>query len=68
MNRRDFVHAVAAAVAGPLLAGATEEPHKTIAIQFGAVSLIDEGIDAVLDIFQERAGVNALIPWSAPRR
>ncbi len=35
---------------------------RLVAIQFGAVSLIDEGIEAVLDIFQQRAAVNALIP------
>ncbi|MDQ4044561.1 MAG: family 10 glycosylhydrolase [Chloroflexota bacterium] len=31
-----------------------------IAIQVGAVSFIDEGVPQVLDIFQERGGVNAL--------
>jgi hypothetical protein len=31
-----------------------------IAIQVGAISFADEGIPQVLDIFQERAGVNAL--------
>ncbi len=34
---------------------------KFIAIQVGAVSFVDEGVDKVLDIFQERAGVNALM-------
>lgn len=62
MNRRDFVHTIAGTVAGPLAAGAAEEPGRTIAIQFGAVSLIDEGTERVLDIFQQRAAVNALIP------
>jgi len=62
MNRRDFVHTIAGTVAGPLAAAAAGEPRKTIAIQFGAVSLIDEGTERVLDAFQERAAVNALIP------
>lgn len=34
---------------------------KFIAIQVGAVSFVDEGIEQVLDIFQERARVNALM-------
>jgi len=34
---------------------------KIIAIQVGAVSFVDEGVDKVLDIFQERARVNALM-------
>ncbi|MBI3972093.1 MAG: hypothetical protein HY332_12450 [Chloroflexi bacterium] len=32
-----------------------------MAIQVGAISFADEGIPRVLDIFQERAGINALI-------
>ena len=34
---------------------------RFIAIQVGAVSFVDEGIDKVLDTFQEKAGVNALM-------
>ncbi len=34
---------------------------KFIAIQVGAVSFVDEGVDRVLDILQERAHVNALM-------
>lgn len=34
---------------------------KFIAIQVGAVSFVDEGVDKVLDIFQEKARVNALM-------
>lgn len=33
---------------------------RVVAIQVGAVSFVDEGVTAVLDNFQERAGVNAL--------
>jgi len=33
---------------------------KLIGIQIGAVSFVDEGVDRVLDIVQERAAVNAL--------
>jgi hypothetical protein len=31
-----------------------------VGIQLGAVSLVDEGVDAVLDLLQDKAGVNAL--------
>ncbi|MBI4557188.1 MAG: hypothetical protein HY706_06350, partial [Candidatus Hydrogenedentes bacterium] len=33
---------------------------KTIAIQVGAISFLDEGVELVLDLFQEKAGVNSL--------
>jgi hypothetical protein len=62
MNRRVLLKGASAALAGPLLRAAAESPAKTISIQLGAVSLIDEGVENVLDILQERAGVNALIP------
>lgn len=62
MKRRDFVHAMAGTMAAPVVNGAAEPPRKTISIQFGAVSLIDEGVERALDILQERAAVNALIP------
>lgn len=78
MNRRTFVKAggeAAAAVAlgsgagfasaGSLatrpLAGLGTSS-KMIAMQIGAVSFVDEGIEACLDILQERAGVNTLMP------
>lgn len=32
-----------------------------VGIQIGAISFIDEGVEAVLDILQEKAGVNALL-------
>jgi len=34
--------------------------HRTVAIQVGAISFIDEGVAPVLDIFREKAGINAL--------
>ncbi len=33
---------------------------RTVAIQVGAISFIDEGVEPVLDLFQEKAGVNNL--------
>lgn len=42
-------------------AAASPAARKFIGIQAGAISFLDEGVDKVLDIFQERAGVNALM-------
>lgn len=61
--RRQFAKTmVGAAAAGSLLAQTGSKPQPVIGIQFGAVSLVDEGVEQVLDILQERAGVNALFP------
>jgi len=40
---------------GPLV-----DPQKTIGIQIGTVSFVDEGVNKVLDILQERGQVNTL--------
>jgi hypothetical protein len=60
--RREFLKgAAAAAVAPGLMAQAAGgAAPRTIAIQVGAVSFIDEGVSQVLDIFQERAAANAI--------
>lgn len=42
-------------------AAQTSSGSKFIAIQVGAVSFVDEGVDKVLDILQERGRVNALM-------
>ena len=67
IDRRSFMKgtaALAAAAAVPALAAqerANEpKPKKTIGIQIGAVSFVDEGVDRVLDILQERGQVNAI--------
>lgn len=39
----------------------SQKNKKLIAIQVGAVSFVDEGVDKVLDIFQERGRINALM-------
>ncbi|MFN7919644.1 MAG: hypothetical protein U0Q16_06080 [Bryobacteraceae bacterium] len=54
MNRRNFLSTSAAALAQ------TGPAHKMIGIQVGAVSFVDEGVDRVLDILQERGRVNTL--------
>jgi hypothetical protein len=65
LNRREFLKITAgagAAVAMPTLAeaSASASSSKMIGIQVGAVSFVDEGTERVLDVLQERAGVNTL--------
>src|SRR5215475_3796803 len=63
MNRRNFMQN---AVAGALASAATNSQaapppsNKMIGIQVGAVSFVDEGVNQVLDIFQQSACVNTL--------
>lgn len=35
---------------------------RLVAIQVGARSFVDEGVDSVLDTFQQKAGVNVVMP------
>lgn len=65
LTRRDFVAAGSlAAVPAASQAQPSTAPFdaskKMIGIQVGAVSFVDEGVNQVLDIFQERAAVNTL--------
>src|SRR4051812_22798602 len=64
MDRRDFIKtaAIASSAAGSLGSGwARQSPSKTmIGIQVGAVSFLDEGVEQVLDTFQQRASINTL--------
>ncbi len=66
MSRRDFMQVSAGlAAAIPLgvnILSARAATSKMIAIQLGAVSLVDEGVEACLDILQERAAVNTIMP------
>ena len=55
MKRRSFIQS---ALAGALAAAARDG--KMVGIQVGAVSFIDEGVEKVLDIFQQRASINTL--------
>src|SRR6185312_8772596 len=68
-NRRSFLKGAAAATLAAGLPAAGAEPpaksdspnrSKSIGIQIGGVSFTDEGVEPVLDILQERGGVNAL--------
>ncbi len=61
MNRRDFLQQTAAGAlaATALPANAAPDP-RMIGIQVGAVSFADEGVEKVLDTFQEAARINTL--------
>jgi hypothetical protein len=59
MNRRAFLqNTAAAALAIPSSPAAP--PTKMIGIQVGAVSFVDEGVEKVLDEFQQDASINTL--------
>jgi len=64
MNRRDFIQSASAAAVSAAVAPAakaqTAAPAKMIGIQVGAVSFVDEGVEQVLDTFQNDAAVNTL--------
>ena len=64
VNRREFMKITAgagAALAMPTLGHAAPvSSSKMIGIQVGAISFVDEGTEKVLDVLQERAGVNTL--------
>src|SRR5215469_3805962 len=52
------VHSTGEILARP---GDAQSAEKFVAIQVGAVSFVDEGVDKVLDILQQQGGVNALM-------
>ena len=69
VSRRDAIKTAGAAVSAPLISerataraadNKSRTPRKLVGIQIGAVSFVDEGVDTVLDIVQQRAGVNAV--------
>ena len=62
-DRREFLKTGLAGLSAAALsnvAAQTSNKTKMIGIQVGAVSFVDEGTDRVLDIFQEKAGINTL--------
>jgi hypothetical protein len=60
MNRRNFLQGGAALV-GQAVAPANAQPTpRMIGIQVGAVSFVDEGVEKVLDTFQQEASINTL--------
>ena len=61
MNRRNFLQSAgAAAVTAAQTAAAPFASSKMIGIQVGAVSFVDEGVEKVLDEFQQDAAINTL--------
>src|SRR5438105_5229739 len=68
VSRRDFLKTTAAiSITAALeragaanLSGAGESSQKTIGIQVGSVSFVDEGVEQVLDTIQERGAVNTI--------
>ena len=56
MNRRSFLQTAAFSA----LAAEAAPPSKMIGIQVGAVSFVDEGVERVLDEFQQDANINTL--------
>jgi len=61
-NRREFLGTAAAisALGSPAFAAPDTNQKKMIGIQIGAVSFVDEGVEPVLDILQNKGHVNAL--------
>ncbi len=64
LSRREFVKITAGVGAALAVPAWGQVPpvssSKMVGIQIGAVSFVDEGTEKVLDILQERAGVNTL--------
>jgi hypothetical protein len=65
ISRREFTQAtvVAGAAIASLKFVQAEQPKerpKSIGIQIGAVSFVDEGVDRVLDFLQERGAINTI--------
>ncbi|MDR3702257.1 MAG: hypothetical protein P4L56_21600, partial [Candidatus Sulfopaludibacter sp.] len=59
LNRRGFLGAMGAAAA-PWQVTAAPNTKQVIGIQIGSISFLDEGVERVLDILQEKACVNTL--------
>src|SRR2546430_7208445 len=59
LSRREFTKLMAAATVAPPFSQQARSG-RTLGIQVGAVSFLDEGVDPVLDRFQRDANVNAL--------
>ena len=60
LSRREFAKLIAAAGMASRFPQQPQNSDRTIGIQAGAVSFIDEGVDSLLDRFQRDANINAL--------
>jgi hypothetical protein len=60
LSRREFAKLITAAGVAARFPKNARRTGRTIGIQVGAVSFVDEGVDNVLDRFQRDANINAL--------
>lgn len=60
LSRREFAKLMAGATAAAHFRGGPAAPSRTVGIQVGAVSFVDEGVEPVLDTFQRDADINTL--------
>jgi hypothetical protein len=60
MNRRNFISSTVSSALAAAAQAQTSAGRKMIGIQVGAVSFVDEGVDKVLDTFQQDASINTL--------
>ena len=69
LSRREFLNQTAAGVAAATVAGsalgssighAAESSAKMIGIQVGSISFVDEGVEQVLELLQQRGAVNTV--------
>jgi hypothetical protein len=60
LSRREFTKLIGAAGIASRLSQPPPPSGRTIGIQVGAVSFVDEGVESVLDRFQRDAAINAL--------
>src|SRR5580700_9660363 len=60
MNRRSFLQSTALSALAAQSTPAAAPASKMIGIQVGAVSFVDEGVEKVLDEFQQDASINTL--------
>src|ERR1700758_1697762 len=60
LSRREFTKLIGAAGIASRLSPPPPPSGRTVGIQVGAVSFVDEGVESVLDRFQLDANINAL--------
>ena len=60
LSRREFAKLIGAAGIASSFPRQSQTTSRTIGIQVGAVSFVDEGVEPVLDRFQRDANINAL--------
>jgi hypothetical protein len=62
LTPKNYDDSSAAMVLGQNENPALKSGNRVVAIQVGARSFVDEGVDRVLDTFQQKAGVNVVMP------